>query len=227
MEWDFGVGKYIGLWAFGVAFGYIEAAVVIYLRSVLGLESSGLFPISGASLGPESLLMTVEVQREAATLVLMAVPAFLASHRNVYRILSFLLIFGVWDLSYYGFLWLQLGWPVSLFSYDILFLIPTLWISPVLCPILISLSMVGYATLLMPFARRRRMPVPSWIHWLLIASGTALVLFSFIENAEYYRQGGLPPQYSWPVFSAGYALAAAVALHYLYLTLRRPRGRFR
>ncbi len=227
MEWDFGAGKYIGLWAFGVAFGYIEAAVVIYLRNVLGLDSGGLFPISDASLGPESLLLTVEAQREAASLVLLAVPAFLASRRNVYRILSCLLIFGVWDLSYYGFLWLQLGWPVSLFSYDILFLIPTLWVSPVICPILISLSLVGYATLLMPVAQRRGMAGPSLLHCALIAGGAALVVFSFIENAEYYRQGGLPPQFSWLAFAAGYVLATAVAIHYLYLALRRPRPRFR
>ncbi len=122
---------------------------------------------------------------------------------------------------------LQLGWPDSLFSYDILFLIPTLWVSPVICPILISLSLVGYATWLMALARRRGMPMPSLIHCTLIAGGAGLVLFSFIENAEYYRQGGLPPQFSWPAFAVGYVLSTTVAIHYLYLALRRPKTRFR
>ena len=32
-------------------------------------------------------------------------------------------IFGIWDISYYGALWLFEGWPSSVFDWDLLFLL--------------------------------------------------------------------------------------------------------
>ncbi len=43
--------------------------------------------------------------------------------------------FATWDLSYYAFLRLISGWPQSLFTRDVLFLIPVPWIGPVITPI--------------------------------------------------------------------------------------------
>jgi hypothetical protein len=40
------------------------------------------------------------------------------------------------------FLYVLLGWPQSLFTWDILFLIPVPWVGPVLCPVLVSLTMI-------------------------------------------------------------------------------------
>ncbi len=43
--------------------------------------------------------------------------------------------FATWDLSYYAFLRLISGWPQSLFTRDVFFLIPVPWIGPVITPI--------------------------------------------------------------------------------------------
>lgn len=226
MEREFGAGKYAAMWVFGIAFGYIEASVVIYLRKVFGLEAGDLFPVAAALAEPDSVLLSIEVRREAATFLIMLVPALFAGRRTVHRILSFILIFGVWDLSYYGFLQVNLGWPTSLFTYDILFLFPTLWVSPVLCPLLISSTMVLYASLLLLLANRRGLRMPSLLHWGFLLVGGGLMLFAFTGDAEYYLRGGLPPQFDWTTFFAGYGVGAAVALQYLYQTLHQAKTRF-
>jgi hypothetical protein len=50
--------------------------------------------------------------------------------------------FGLWDIFYYIWLWVFIGWPRSVFELDLLFLIPLPWWGPVLSPVLIALLMV-------------------------------------------------------------------------------------
>ena len=47
---------------------------------------------------------------------------------------AFLWAFGLWDILYYVWLWVMLGWPSSVLEFDVLFLIPLPWIGPVLAP---------------------------------------------------------------------------------------------
>ena len=147
----FGIGKYSALWAFGIAFGYIEAGVVIYLREALGLGAGQLFPLTPIFSDLAQSLLAIEVYRELATLVVLFVTSLLISHLNGYRFLSFVILFSLWDLSYYSFLKLHLGWPASVFDFDVLFLIPTLWIAPVICPLLVSGTMLALASAILYF----------------------------------------------------------------------------
>jgi hypothetical protein len=55
----------------------------------------------------------------------------------------FLWMFAFWDISYYAGLWLIIRWPPSLFTQDVLFLIPTPWMAPVWFPILVSLLAIA------------------------------------------------------------------------------------
>jgi hypothetical protein len=41
----------------------------------------------------------------------------------------------LWDIFYYVGLKTLLGWPPSLFTWDVLFLIPVPWSAPVLAPV--------------------------------------------------------------------------------------------
>ena len=102
------------LWVFGIAFGAIEAAVVVYLRALLEIEGDALFPMRRELTLPQARAMGVELLREAATLVLMLAPAWLFHPRPFVRFVAYMLVFGVWDLAYYGFLKLLLGWPAGL-----------------------------------------------------------------------------------------------------------------
>ena len=55
---------------------------------------------------------------------------------------GFMISFGVWDIFYYVFLRLLIGWPESLMTWDLLFLLPVPWVGPVIAPVLVSLSMI-------------------------------------------------------------------------------------
>ena len=136
---------------FAGAFGFVEAAVVVYLRAAIGqLPGYGGTLADVARLSsqiyqqaqihsdmPESLLR-VEAWRECATIVMLASVALLSASRLLERSATFLWSFAIWDLAYYLGLWLTVGWPPSLLSPDVLFLIPVPWLAQVWLPILVS-----------------------------------------------------------------------------------------
>ncbi len=123
-------------WAafFGVAFGFVEAAVVIYLRT-----AAGLLPARNnlAFVFPEHLLK-IEFFREAATMVMLGAIAWFVGQKLRERVVAFLWTFAFWDLFYYVWLRLAIGWPGSFLSPDLLFLIPVPWLAQVWFPILVS-----------------------------------------------------------------------------------------
>lgn len=135
---------------FAIAFGFVEAAVVVYLRAAVGLLPGymGTFTdIRRAATGYEQTqsiqsfpgtLLIVEICREAATMVMLAAVAFLTAPKARQRWACFFWIFAIWDLVYYAGLWITVGWPQSLATKDVLFLIPVPWISEVWFPILVS-----------------------------------------------------------------------------------------
>ena len=137
--------------AFAVAFGFVEATVVVYLRAATGLlpgyqgtladvvRRSGEFYQQAQAINqfPQSLL-TLEVLREAATILMLLSVAFLTVRKTRSRAAVFLWAFAIWDITYYAALWATVGWPLSLGDADILFLIPRPWISPVWFPLLVS-----------------------------------------------------------------------------------------
>jgi len=135
---------------FAVAFGFVEAAVVVYLRAAVGLlpgyrgtfselrhSSESYHQEQSLSQFPQSLL-TIEMVREAATMVMLMAVALLAGSRASARWVAFLWVFALWDLSYYAGLWASVRWPASLADLDVLFLIPVPWIAPVWFPLLVS-----------------------------------------------------------------------------------------
>lgn len=139
-----------GLALFAAAFGFVEAAVVIYLRAAVGLlpgymgtlsdvRKAGIAyqQVSSLNFFPRSLL-AIEVCREAATVVMLASVAWISAPKTRQRCACFLWAFAIWDAMYYAGLWATVGWPQSLTTKDILFLIPTPWISQVWFPILVS-----------------------------------------------------------------------------------------
>lgn len=225
MNGEIGAARYLGLWLFGAGFGYLEAAVVVYLREIFNQGSDSIFPVASALASGGNLIVAVEFNRELATLGLMLIPALLFSKRIFFRFLAFTILFGVWDLSYYLFLKLLLGWPGSWLTYDILFLVPTLWVAPVACPILIAGSMVVFASALLWLGGGRVVRPPALMHWAFAAAGAGLVLFSFMADADFYLGGGLPRRFAWEFFTAGYGLAFIGALHYL-VAVSRSRARY-
>jgi hypothetical protein len=142
---------------FGAAFGFVEAAVVFYLRNLIHFHQN--YSISHyrvfLNLGfitfvspSHSLLLNhrvsdVEVARETCTIIMLVCVSFLAAKRTRQRVGAFLVGFATWDLTYYLFLRIIDDWPKSLFTRDVFFLIPVTWIGPVITPIIICLAMLA------------------------------------------------------------------------------------
>jgi hypothetical protein len=137
---------------FAASFGFVEAVVVVYLRAAVGLlpgyqgtlsdviRRSGEFYQQSQAITqfPQSLL-TLEVLREAATILMLLSVALLTAAKASSRVAVFLWTFAIWDITYYAVLWATVRWPLSLRDPDVLFLIPRPWISPVWYPLLVSL----------------------------------------------------------------------------------------
>lgn len=148
---------------FAIAMGYLESAVVVYLRTLYYPDGFpipvkiGAIPIRFTRIPefegrmPQSILRT-EIGREAATIMMLVCLALLVGETPLRMLGVFLLAFGVWDIFYYVFLKVLIGWPESPKTLDILFLIPVPWVGPVWLPTSVSALMIiaGVAVL---FAR--------------------------------------------------------------------------
>ncbi len=190
--------------AFAVAMGFLEAAVVVYLR--LHFYPAGFsFPLAVI---PENILL-VELAREVATIIMLAAVGWLAGRRFLLRFSYFSFAFGVWDVGYYLFLKITLDWPASLLTEDILFLIPLPWVGPVLAPLLVSLCLIAAA--LVVFRRESVGRPVSIAHslWILITLGGMVILFSFLASADAAMHQQAPAHFNWLLFGAGVALGAA------------------
>ena len=121
---------------FGISMAHLEGVVVVYLRKALGMldsesnkESIEKFP---------KRYLHIEMSREAATIIMLVVIAYLTDGSWVEKGIFFLWAFAFWDLFYYLSLYILIKWPPKLTTIDVLFLIPKPWIAPVWFPIGVS-----------------------------------------------------------------------------------------
>jgi hypothetical protein len=185
----------------GVAFGVLEGAVVVYLRHIAYPEGFA-FPLKDI---PANLRLT-EVVREAATIVMLLGVARLAVQGGLRRFAVFAFLFGVWDIVYYLALMAFVGWPDSPMTWDVLFLIPLPWTSPVLAPVLVSLALIGSAVAILSEPDTRRHEVLRPVDWLIeIAAGVAIIA-SFLWNQPAIDAHTVPTAYPWWLFLIGWGL---------------------
>src|ERR1035437_719656 len=121
---------------FGIAMAHLEWVVVVYLRKALGLLDSESNKESIEKF-PERYLK-IEMTREAATIIMLTVIAYLVGGSWIEKGVFFLWTFAFWDLFYYLSLYILIKWPPTLTTIDVLFLIPKPWIAPVWLPVSIS-----------------------------------------------------------------------------------------
>jgi len=152
--------RYGAVVAFGIGFGYVEAAVVHYLRLALGSQLVYDAPVRGVYLDLgiirfvepvrtlliEPDLARAETVREAATILMLAAVAVLAGRRFWHGVAAFFVAFTVWDLTYYLFLRVLTGWPTSLTDTDVFFLIPVPWLGPVATAVVASAAVLAISS---------------------------------------------------------------------------------
>ena len=198
--------------AFATAMAWVESAVVFYLRT----HMNRIVPYQPNPLPVIGGFASVELPREFATLVMLFTVGVLAGKTWRARWGYALIAFGVWDIFYYVFLRVMCGWPQSLLDWDVLFLIPLVWWGPVLAPVLISLLMIAWGTLVSQFEQPSPASSVGWRAWLLSFFGGSLALYVFMTDSLRVASGGfesirtmLPTKFNWPLFLIALALMAA------------------
>lgn len=233
----------LALVLFGSAFGYLEAAVVSYLRYLHApilhrfypeRSINDLFPLltpaQVAQAGPQQRkVLLTEVGREASTILMLAGIALAVSTDLAQWAAAFAIAFGIWDITFYLFLKVLLDWPASLFTWDILFIIPVPWVAPVIAPMLVSAAMVlaGIWQL-----RRETAAQPVRLgkgNWACLVIGAGIVIVSFTLDYANVSTGAMPHPFHWAVFEAGmfvglggYAAAALRPARAYFATASSP-----
>jgi len=194
---------------FGLAFGWLEAAVVVYLRRIVYPEGFALplLPI-------EPQLAMVELAREAATLLMLIAVAMLAGRTRWQRFAAFIVAFGVWDLVYYLGLKLALDWPATPATWDVLFLLPWPWLGPVYAPATVAVLMVVFGSLVFRREEGRPGRADRWA-WLLGFAGALVLLGTWLYDLEAALHGAPPRPYPVGWYLVGVALVTACGLRFL------------
>lgn len=208
--------------AFGVAMGWLEAVVVVYLRTAIGLAPGVVVPAhEPATVGTFEV---VEIARELATLVMIAAVGWLAGRTPLERLAWSAVVFGAWDIVYYAGLRVVLGWPPALDTWDVLFLVPSPWVGPVWAPIVVSAALIGYGLSAAARLRAGRAVALEPAYVLAALAGGALVIASFLVDADPVLHGASGPWTGWPLYVMGMGLAM-VACALAISGRRLPRWR--
>ena len=162
---------------YSIAMGFMEAAVVIYLRK-LYYPNGFSFPLTPV----HHEISVTELFREAATIIMLITVGLLAGRNRAEKFGYFLYSFAIWDIFYYVFLKLFIGWPESWMTWDILFLLPVPWVGPVLAPVILALSMVLFAITIIYYTDRSVPVHMSRMERVLLWTGTIVAIVSFTQD---------------------------------------------
>jgi hypothetical protein len=208
------------LWA--VAFAYVEASVVEYLRALYYPLSKGgfAFPVLTLdqlrAMGGEHVdRLIIEVGREIATLAMLALVAATAAKNRREGWAHFMIAFGVWDIFYYIWLKVFLSWPTGLMTWDLLFLVPVPWVSPVAAPVIVSITLIVSGLIVLSREARNR-PLPAgWTDWAALTAGGLMIIVSFCRDYRNIVDGGTPNHFNWTLFATGLAVGIATFVRIL------------
>jgi hypothetical protein len=217
----------IFLTIFSIAMGFMESAVVVYLRA-LYYPDGFIFPLVPL----DNKILITELLRELATLIMLVMAGIITGKNSAQRFVFFLFSFAIWDIFYYVFLFLLIGWPSTLLEWDILFLLPVPWIGPVLAPCLLSVLMIILTIIITWLQENQRSVIFIRIDWLLLILGSLIVIASFTKDYIKIMTAGdasttgagmldtfrnfMPESYSWLMFGLGCSLMLADFLFILF-----------
>lgn len=202
--------RFLPVLLLGISFAYMEASVVVYLRTIFYPEGFE-FPLSGFGMTPlwRKLLFT-EIGREASTLVLMLTAAGAIGRSLRERFAIFMSLFAVWDIFYYIWLKVLIDWPGSIMDWDVLFLIPVAWASPVLAPVLVSVTMLVFGVLIV-YREALSKPIRVRRTDIIGFSGAVVVvIISLCTAGPHISNPDYRSHFYWSLFAVG--LSAAMAL---------------
>jgi hypothetical protein len=183
---------------FSISMALVEAGIVIYLRAIYYPEGFS-FPLEMMA----TRHFVVEIGREAATIFMLISVSALIGKKFWEKFAYFLICFGFWDIFYYIWLKIAIGWPLSLLDWDILFLIPLPWIGPVIAPVTIAIMMISAGIFIIFLFKRGYDFQPSSLAWFLTIIGTLIILYSFMRDIGASLHQHIPLPYSYEALIAG------------------------
>ena len=190
---------------YAIAMALLESAIVVYMRRLYYPENPlELFPLQ--FLGACDPVL--EFSREVATVVMIIVVALLAERRSFTRCFAaFVFVFGLWDLFYYVWLKILIGWPQHWLEWDVLFLVPAIWLGPWICPVLIAFLFVTWGA--WAICAKEEIAF-SFSGAIAFVTGAALGLAAFMQPAISNGSETLidyqPGVFWWWLFVPGYLL---------------------
>jgi hypothetical protein len=212
--------------AFALAMGYLESAVVVYIRA-LYYPDGFTFPL----IMPDRLIFITELFREAATIIMIITASMLCARKVIERFAFFIYIFAVWDIFYYVFLKVILDWPAGLFDWDVLFFIPLTWTGPVIAPLINSFCMILLAMIILYLSAKHKKVKTGIQVWSLLVSGSLLVIYAYLldyavfitskfsfseiftvsvsDEVLEYASGYIPSTFNYWIFATGVAMHIA------------------
>ena len=228
---------WVTLYAIGMAF--LESSVVVYIRELL-YPNGFDFPLSSL----DGSLAITEILRELATLIMLLSLACIAGKNFSTGFAWFIYAFAIWDIFYYIFLKLIIGWPESILTWDVLFLIPVTWTGPVLSPLIECLIMIALSLLLILYSEKGIKTKLLPAEWLIMTGGALIVIVAFswdytgyiLDNYSLadiwnlpgnraileYATGYIPRSFNWMLFAAGNILIIS-AIILIYRRFSRSR----
>jgi hypothetical protein len=212
--------KLIWLTLFSIAMGFMETSVVVYLRKIY-YPNGFNFPLTPIDNG----IALVEFYREIATIIMLLGIGIIAGKNTSQKFAFFIYCFAIWDLFYYVFLKILIDWPQSLFTWDILFLIPIPWVGPVLAPCIVSATMIIFMLFIIYLQEKGFDTKINMKEWLLLSFGSIIVIISFVWDYIIFVGAGnsatniwtlsgkeslfseiatyIPTTFNWWLFSSG------------------------
>ena len=218
--------RWIWVVTFAIGFGWVEGSVVVYLREIY-FDGLFYFPIVvNWQNGKHVLdyLMRIELGREIATIIIL-VAVGCAAGKTAWQKFSFFMIgFGIWDIFYYIWLWVMVGWPKSLMTWDLLFFIPLPWVGPVITPILIALAMTVAGSFIFYYDNEGVKFRLHWYDWVIELGCGLLMIVAFcwdwkniMRLPDGIERSGIPNPFVWWLYLPAYLLAVV----YFSLRLRQ------
>jgi hypothetical protein len=208
--------RWIWVLAFAISFAWVESSIVVYLREIY-FGGSFSFPVVTEWKNGKLVidkLMRIELGREIATIVMLVAVGCAAGKTGWQRFCFFMIGFGIWDIFYYIWLWVMVGWPESIMTWDLLFSIPLPWVGPVITPVLIAFSMAVAGSVIIYLEERGYVIYWRWYD-LVIELGCGLLMIvafcwdwrNIVRVPDDVLHTGIPNTFAWWLYIPAYLVA--------------------
>jgi hypothetical protein len=211
---------------FSIAFAWVESSVVVYLREIY-FDGGFSFPLTIKWEGGKHVvdpLVRIEFVREIATIIIFIAVAWITGKNKFQKFCFFMIAFGMWDIFYYIWLFVMVGWPESLMTWDLLFYVPLPWVGPVITPILIAITMVVAGSLIIYFDEKGYEIRWRWYDMGIELICALIMIIAFcwdwkniLQIPGEIKRSGFPNPFAWWLYLPGYLFS----ITYFVLRLRQ------